>query len=265
MKKVMALGLLLFLVACSSANVKPGFIVQMQNPDPSQLVGLNVSAVIVSTMWNGQQVAEFDKPNASVAVLGYLSIGMSDENFGDSWPDWVGAEVDGLRHVKYWESEWQQRMVTQLRVLLEANYSGVFIDNFDVYSYWDDQNYLHTQDLMIDLIEDLSVYSKNRDENFMIVVRNGFILDDPRYIAAIDGVSDEEVWYSDNFLHSPRKIAEAEKVLDDIKGKGKKIFVIDYPTRKEAACDVYSRAEDKGYLGYVGVPALDKVVWFECG
>lgn len=276
-QKAVIAALLLILAACApQETAKPGLVVQLQNAQLSELAARNISFAVVDAEkagWTAEQLAAFEKPNASIRVLGLVSVGTASPErsyWKPEWegapPVWLGDDIGaGKRQVKYWEQDWQQIVVTQVRQLLEANYSGVLLDDADVNSYWEEQNFLHTEKLMVDLISDVSSYAKSRDAGFLIVVRNGTMLaHDGRFVSAVDGVSAEEVWYSDNLLKSPRAIAEAEGPLDTLQGKGKLIFTIDYPDKKRAACDVYRRAQQKGYYGYVGTHALDQPVWFDC-
>ena len=268
-QKAVVAALLLVLAACApQETAKPGFIIQLQDAQLSELAARNISFAVVDaekTGWTSEQLAAFEKPNATIHVLGFVSVGkaMPERSYWKpEWqsapPAWLGDDDGtGQRQVKYWEQDWQQIIVTQVRQLIEANYSGAFLDDADVHTYWEEQNFLHTEKLMVELLADVSAYAKGRSAGFLIVVRNGTQLaHDGRFVSAVDGVSAEEVWYSDNLLKSPRAITAAEEPLDALQGKGKLIFAIDYSEKKRAACDVYRRAAKKGYYGDTGTPAL---------
>lgn len=209
-------------------------------------------------------------------VLAYFEIG-SIEDFrpeyaplrrqaGDlivnRWDEWPNEYF-----VRYWDRRWWRRVV-QPRVdqALDAGFDGVYLDTPLAYEELDlsrapGQTRHSLARAMVSLIVRISGYAKLRRPGFWVVPQNSPELRGyPGYTEAIDGVGMEELFFqaTDRACtedYCAENLANARALRD----AGKPVFAVDYATRTaniRAAC---ARYREERFVGYVGVPELDRI------
>jgi len=148
-------------------------------------------------------------------VIAYIDIGQAEEWRSYWQPGWrigqpdfiLGADPDsweGNYPVAYWREEWQQLWLGEegvLSLLLDAGFDGVYLDW--VGGYADDavmeaaqREGIDPQLAMIEWVERLADVGRARDAEFIIIGQNAVELtENEDYLAIIDGISQEQVWF----------------------------------------------------------------------
>lgn len=116
---------------------------------------------------------------------------------------------------------------------------------------------------MREFVQELSLYAKNIDENFLIIPQNGQEIlttnSEPNgplatdYIDAIDAVGREDLFYGyeDDDKATPAEDRDYMISFCDIaKENGKLVLVTDYCFTQSKMEDSYEQNEDKGYSGF---------------
>jgi cysteinyl-tRNA synthetase len=209
-------------------------------------------------------------------VLAYFEIG-SIEDFrpeyaplrrqaGDlivnRWDEWPNEYF-----VRYWDRRWWDRVIRpRVDQALAARFDGVYLDTPLAYEELDlarvpGQTRPSLARAMVNLIVRISGYAKHRRPGFWVVPQNSPELRHyPGFTGAIDGIGMEELF----FQATDRACTEdwcAENLANAraLRDAGKPVFAVDYATRAaniRAAC---ARYREERFLGYVGVPELDRI------
>lgn len=241
------------------------------------------------------QVAQMKRQPSgkSRVVLAYLSIGEA-ENYRFYWkPGWrtgkpsFVAEVNpswaGNFKVRYWTPEWQRVLfgtprgpdASYLDRILEAGFDGVYLDIIDAFEYFGPEGKhperkLAAQD-MAELVGRLAGYAREKRglPGFLVVPQNGAnILDElsptqaATYLGAIDGIGAEDTFFFGSLPEdNPLKIQhQTLGFLDRYKAAGKAVLSVDYLTDKAKAESFVALARKHGFVPYVGVRELDRLV-----
>lgn len=208
-----------------------------------------------------QKEVQYLKDNGMTPVA-YLSIGEASfyewfwkEEWGsfsegavqvtNEAPSWLGKVPnkdwpEGVK-VRYWHDEWWEIIKTQLDFIIASGYEGVYLDIVDAFQYWgndgtygegnearfetDPLNEDDAADEMIKLIENISIYTKATNSDFLVFPQNGESIvqydDDQSFLHAIDGIGLEDLWfneeelsiYTENRLPYIEKFSEAGKIV----------------------------------------------------
>ena len=251
-------------------------IYQLQNYDLDALVEVGADLYIIDYSKDGDDETRFSSEeiqSLNSTVLSYISIGEAEdyryywENYWDEGdPTWLGAtnpEWEGNYKVKYWDSEWQSIVFGYIDKIMESGFNGIYLDIIDAYEYWgpDGDSGLDRETAEQDMVEfvvAISEYGKAKDPDFKIYPQNGEALGvNPEYLAAIDGIGREDVWYNDDELQSDTNTTLSYlKLFSDA---GKQVVVIDYPTEKVLIIDFCEKAKELGYIPYPGGRELDDI------
>lgn len=215
--------------------------------------------------WTKAQVTQMGGGAADPRQLfGYVSIGEA-ENYRDYWqaswgsnpPSWLGPENpqwQGNYAVKFWDAGWQTIMKQQLDGVMKQGFDGIYYDVVDVYDRaWVKNGHPNAAQDMVNLIKSLSDYAKGINPNFKVYINiSGAnpLLENKTLLGAIDGVLQENMYYSD----SGKKNAASEsdwnqKYLDLALAAGKNVGVVDYVSDAAKVADVKAQATADGY-GY---------------
>jgi cysteinyl-tRNA synthetase len=82
------------------------------------------------------------------------------------------------------------------------------------------------------------------------------------YLSVIDGVGAEDTFYYHN---RPAPWSDWDvQWLDKAVQAGKIVLATDYSTRKEQQCDFIKKARERGYIPFVSVRQLDKIIQVDC-
>jgi cysteinyl-tRNA synthetase len=251
-------------------------------------------------------------------VLAYIDVGEA-EDYRTYWqPDWhvgnpewiAGEDPDGWEGnypVAYWYDEWREIWLGPngtLQQILDAGFDGVYLDWIEAYS---DENVLAIAEAddvdpveeMIWWVEDISDFVKSRCPGCFVIGQNAPELAEyADYLAAIDAIAQEQVWFdggSDNDppgdCHLPRTEAEVDtrtyrdslprpcrRVYDDpdstlhvssewylsyltlAQSRGVPIFTVDYALEPDNVAWVYATSRGMGFVPFVSNRALDRYV-----
>lgn len=253
--------------------VKPDskLICVLQNVDFSDLEEVDFDIAIVDpddsglTSSNLRYFIEKDK-----IVLAYLSIGEA-ENYRSYWgKDWeVGnpefvdehnPEWEGNFKVKFWYDSWQDIVFSQLQKIIDLGYSGVYLDVVDIYKFYEQKGYDFARDEMVKLVVKISEYTKEQNEDFLIVPQNAEeLVADSGYLLAIDGIGKENLWFIGDDLQSKEEIYKSLYYLSEVKMSNKFVFVIGYVSAKPNIEEFLKLAKSYGFIPYIGRKELDTI------
>jgi uncharacterized protein (TIGR01370 family) len=252
----------------------------LQNVDPAQIAASGLDTVVVEIFDAGGRLLG---PAAVSAMgggadprllLGYLSVGEA-ETYRDYWqpgwqaggrPAWIGPENPewaGNFQVRFWADEWQAILFDYLDRMIAAGYDGAWFDVVDVYQTAIGAERSDPASDMVDLVAALSRHAKALDPDFAIYVNGAEeLLARPPYLAAIDGVGKENVYFGlsgTNVPNSPTDVVWTENHLQMAQQAGKDVVVIEYVSDPAAVQTAVARATAKGYAPYVGPLDLDRL------
>ena len=148
-------------------------------------------------------------------VIAYIDIGQAEDfrsYWQDGWgignPEWiVGEDPDGWvgnYPVAYWYDGWRNIWLGEdgyLQAILDAGFDGVYLDWIEAYS---DPNVVAkaTSDAvdarqeMIWWVEDITTFGRAQEPDFLVIAQNAAELGvDDDYLAVIDAISQEQVWF----------------------------------------------------------------------
>jgi len=107
---------------------------------------------------------------------------------------------------------------------------------------------------MIYLVGNLSSYAKSLNPDFIIVANMGEGLDmlsNESFLASIDVVEREGVWYTNNELVDLGETSEALYWLRCARDQGKDIIVTDYAWSKDHVYNALTKARNEGFYIYI--------------
>ena len=115
---------------------------------------------------------------------------------------------------------------------------------------------------MVDLVTTLSTHAKAKRPGFLIVSQNGDgLLDRPVFRQAIDGFAREDLFYGeddDRKRNSRQSIGDSIGLLKHFAAEGKPVFVVEYPSRKDAE-SVRDEIKAQGFIGLIAGRELDRL------
>ncbi|MFC0266734.1 autotransporter domain-containing protein [Kushneria aurantia] len=255
------------------------YIYQLQEASYETLVEQHFSVAVVDMDDTGMSRAQVEAIEAQdKTLITYVSIGEA-EDYRDYWdrmsadgiPDYVLDENDdweGNYRVEFWQPEWQALMAERIEEAVALGYSGAYLDIVDAYTVASVQARFKGEDIraaMQDFVISLSEHAKALDPDFLIVPQNAVGLlgeteDTPErpnvpYLAAIDGVGVEDLWYDDD-RPSPWTEGDLE-FLRTALDAGKFVIATSYPTETANQRAFIAGALSEGLLPFVGTRPLD--------
>lgn len=206
-------------------------------------------------------------------VLAYMNIGEAEDYryyWKPGWakqpPDWMGSancRWKGDHRVRHWAAEWQAILFgtrsSYFGRLMEIGYDGVYLDRVDIYTHWQPARTTAFAE-MVDLVARLSQWAKARRPGFLVLPQNGeALLQDDRYLAAIDGLGKEDMLYGDNgndVANDPARIERAERHIARARAAGLPVLAIEYARQRENIEHARTRLAALGYVAYFGPRSL---------
>ena len=267
------------------------FAYQLQEVDVEEIGSSKYDLIIIDYSSDGSEEGEYSssdlqemKNPEDKLLLSYLSIGEAETYrfyWDDNWdsnedgvpdtsaPEWLdieNPEWGGNYKVQYWSQEWQDIIFgfseSYLGRIIDAGFDGCYLDIIDAYEYYQDTFPDAEQDMM-DFVGNLSLYAKSIESEFLVFVQNSEqLLENSVYLASVDGIGREDVYYYDNSENDAEEINEIIPYLDLMTSVGKPVLIVDYPTRDSKIYDVYQRSSDDGFLAYVGPRDLHKLRFY---
>ncbi len=187
-----------------------------------------------------------------------------------SAPVWLGRENEGWPGnflVRYWEQSWQDQIFGSSNAYLDrimvAGFDGVFLDRVDAFTGVTDERATGKAE-MLQFVTALARYARQKRPDFAIVPQNGEeLLQDPGYLAAIDGIAKEDLLYGHAEEGKPNKpdyIQVASDRLSLAARANLPVLVVEYILVKETADKLATEITAKGFIPHFSVKSLDRLV-----
>lgn len=213
------------------------------------------------------------KPDGSRRlVIAYFSVGEA-ESYRYYWkpewnkkrPSWTTKESKEWKenyHIQYWNKDWQNIVFGNPNSfadrVLNSGFDGFYIDRADAYYTFGDTK--QARDRMEAFIVPLIKYIRSKKPDAAILVQNAEeLLDRPAYVDVIDGIAKEDLLYGISHKEEPNKKDDVDWSTDLLKkaqAQGKKIFAIEYLTRRDYIDDAKRRHDQLGFVMYYGPRGL---------
>lgn len=264
---------------------------QLQGVDVDELAASPSDLLVVDAYddegepWTPEDVARMGQDGR--IVLSYLSIGEA-EDYRDYWdlswdadedgepddgaPPWLAGENpdwEGNYLVRFWEPDWQVLIGEQLDRIVAAGFAGVYLDIVDAYERWQDDGRPAAAADMAAFVATLAERARVTDPDFLFFPQNapgilGELGEDAAaaYLATVDGIGAEDTFFFGDADHDNRYDPQPETIrfLDRFVAEGKVVLAVDYLTDPELATRFRAEAHAHGFVPYVGVRDLDRLV-----
>lgn len=227
-------------------------------------------------------------------VVAYIDIGEAEDYrwyWEDGWkigdPEFIVVEDpdgwSGNFPVKYWDEDWKDIIIydesSYLNQLLEDGFDGIYLDWIEAFEDDDviakaKQDEVDPAEEMIDFIEEIAIYCREQDQDFIIIAQNALELGEyDEYLEIIDGVAQEQIWF-DGLADANDTAAEGDRPmpatgefsteyylekLEPFVEAGLPIFTVDYALKKENADKAYRESLERGFIPYVSMRSLSKL------
>lgn len=252
-------------------------------------------------------------------VIAYIDIGEAEEYrvyWEDDWgvgnPVWiVGEDPDGWAEnypVAFWYDEWLEIWLAEdglLSEILEAGFDGVYLDWVEAYS---DENVVEAANKdavnpvqeMIWFVGDIHEFIIDRCGDCVVIAQNAAeLVKFPEYVATIDGLAQEQVWFDGGADNEPEGDCPLPRTYDDIdtdeyydslspecqhqfdefpestlhvsseeylyylelaQQEDIPVFTVDYALKPENIAWTYQKSRSFGFIPFVGNRALDRFI-----
>lgn len=200
------------------------------------------------------------KPNGEKRdVLAYISIGEVEEGRAymkkqgkKSWNTGKTQGWEGNYAAKYWDEDWKGIVKERVSKAIEAGYDGVYLDRVDTYQNLKAPNGSRKE--MIGFVKEVAEEARSKRGNAAVVVQNAEeLLSDKGYVASIDGVAKESLYYGvrgKGRRNDDGEIATSRNYLRKAKDEGKAVYVVEYLKGEgRAASKAKAEAERDGFVG----------------
>ena len=185
-------------------------------------------------------------------------------------PGWLGRENErwkGNYHVRFWYDGWQELIMhnadSYLNRIIEAGFDGVYLDRVDAY-YAIERDVPGSRHWMISFVVELATLARKRKPDFAVVPQNAEeLLEEPRYLAAIDGIGKEDLLFSgdrDGKRNSERQIASSGDNLKRATAAGLTVLVVEYLEDEAAIAVAGTELRSRGLIPYFGPRGLDRLM-----
>ncbi len=259
------------------------FLYQLQNLDLAAIGETAYDLVVMDYSGDGGEETEFTaeqiaalrhSPGGTKILLAYMSIGEAEDYrfyWQEGWepgnPPWLDEEDPnwpGNYYVHYWDPAWQTIILSYTDRLLEAGFDGTYLDLIDAYEVYSDTRPSAAWE-MVQFVDTIRAHARASDPDFLIFPQNAPELGDefPSYLDIVDGISQEDIYYGydeDDVMTPVTVTEELEWYLDLFLGAGKTVLTVDYATTPEHIDDAYAKSQAKGYIPFVTVRDLDRLV-----
>ena len=260
---------------------------QLQGADPGEIAASPFDLVVIDYSRDGTGIGAHTLDDVQSmrrkadggrrVVLSYMSIGEAEDYryyWDAKWkmnpPAWLDRENPdwpGNYKVRYWNPEWRALIFgdpdAYLDKIIAAGFDGVYLDIIDAFEYYEATHSAAAND-MVGFVMALSAYAKSKKPDFLVFPQNGeILLEDPRYLAAIDGIGKEDLFYAgdeDDRPNTQREIETGMRRLKHAAAAGKLVLTVEYLTNREHIQDYRIRAAKAGFMAYIADRSLDRLV-----
>ncbi|MBT9589258.1 endo alpha-1,4 polygalactosaminidase [bacterium] len=205
-------------------------------------------------------------------LVAYLSVGEAESYrsyWNKSWkpghPSWLdkpNPNWEGNYKVRYWDPDWQKILFDYADLIVDQGYDGLFLDVVDGYEYWQGQRPQAAAE-MRDLIKKLAGHLRQRGDLGLFLNGGEGLVDDAQLLESITGLVKEEIFFGlngDGKATPPQFRRNVQAQLSKVVQSGKLVLSIDYTQNPQQARQAHQQARQAGYLEFVGVRALDRLV-----
>ncbi len=275
-----ALAFALALVGCSHGaapnrwNQVKSFACQLQNLDPAKVPPTDLLITDPtrdgSTRLTPAEMAQLK--TGKRLLLGYLSIGEA-ENYRPYWqkgwkpgnPAWLGPtnrKWGGNYKVRYWDPAWRELALKNAEEIQKQGFDGLFLDVVDGWEFWQ-ARFPQAKTQMSMLVQAIAAQTRRQQADFGIFLNGGDgLLEEPGLLGSITGVAKEEIFYGlggDGRLTPPEFTAACQKRLKVAVESRILVLSIDYTNDPKQKRRARERAQQGGYLEFIGSRGLDRI------
>lgn len=219
-----------------------------------------------SAPYTSQEIAALKRDGRM--LLAYLSIGEA-ENYRSYWqkdwkpgkPAWLGPtnpEWGGNYKVHHWDPAWRRIVMDNARQIQQQGFDGLFLDVVDGWEFWQ-KSQPQARQAMIDLVLEIR---KQHPQTGLVLNGGDGLLDSPELLSAITGVAKEEIFFGlggDGNVTPSQFTRECQRRLEPLVKAGKLVLSIDYTKDPEQKRKARQRADQSGYLEFIGARGLDSI------
>jgi cysteinyl-tRNA synthetase len=202
------------------------------------------------------------------AVISYIAIGEAEVGrpywnscCASSKPSWFTSKTQGWSGnyvTRFWQPGWKQIVFDRVQKIVAAGFDGIYLDRIDSWESMRGEN-PNARAAMIQLVKEVASRARGARSDFAIIVQNGEeLLTDSSYVASIDAIAKESLFYGVNGIGTRNPsgmIAESMSLLKRAKASGKDIFVIEYLSGAQAE-KTRPEIRAQGFVPFFGNRAL---------
>jgi cysteinyl-tRNA synthetase len=190
-------------------------------------------------------------------VLAYISIGEVEEGRAymktkskKAWNTGKTQGWEGNYAARYWDEDWKSIVKERVGKAINAGYDGVYLDRVDTYENLKAPKGSRAE--MIRFVKEVADEARGHRGDAAVVVQNAEeLLTDKSYVAAIDGVAKESLYYGvtgKGKRNSEQTVATSRKLLRKAKEEGKAVYVVEYLSGG-ASDEAKQMANNDGFVG----------------
>ncbi len=190
-------------------------------------------------------------------VLAYISIGEVEEGRAymkskgsKHWNTGKTQGWEGNYAAKYWDDDWKKIVKSRVNKAIADGYDGVYLDRVDTYEGMKGRKTARSD--MIGFVKEVAATARSKRGDAAVVVQNGEeLLTDKSYVAAIDGVAKESLYYGakgKGVRNNEADVNTSRKLLKRAKDEGKAVYVVEYLSGENSARAKVSSQRD-GFIG----------------
>ncbi len=227
--------------------------------------------------WNKDDLDTIRAYQPNRKILAYLSIGEAEDYrpyWQETWmkkgrltpeaPHWLGkenAEWHGNFRVRYWESDWQQLILSQVDEVMKEGFDGVYLDIVDGFETFELHNGSYEKNRinpdtkqsfrrdMVDWVKRISKRSREINPTAIVIPQNGSqLLEHPDFLSAINGIGIEDLFTEGNKLQSRSHTKEILADINFIKAAMKPVLLVEYPSNPSRIALCKKMAEINGLV-----------------
>jgi cysteinyl-tRNA synthetase len=262
---------------------------QLQRPRIERIAASPHDLIVIDYSRDGSDEGAFtaaevtrmkSRPNGGKRImLSYLSIGEA-ETYRDYWrwywggkwysrpigwffaPSWLGPENRDWRGnfaVRYWDEDWQRRIIGPggyLERIVAAGFDGVYLDKIDSSIEAIAKSRPSARDDMREFVRRIADRGRQLRPGFLVVPQNGEeLLADAAYVDIIDGIGKEDLLYgefNEKKANPEEIIRKRTALLQRATAKGKTVFAVEYLDDPDRIAAARERLERLGFVPYFG-------------
>lgn len=210
-------------------------------------------------------------------ILSYLSVGEA-EVYRYYWqkcckdrerPEWLSTENKRWRgnfRVHFWHPDWQAIIYgaadSYLQRIIDAGFDGVYLDRVDVHAELSVPG-IDTRQQMVAFVRALSEKARALKPGFLVIVQNGEdLLEDPAYLAVIDGIAKEDLLFGvdgEGRRNSAPMIAASLARLKRAAEAGKQVLAVEYLQDPKVIAATRTELLELGFVPYFAPRGLERL------